>query len=70
MRTPAHEATNMNRLGKWLWWMDREDPRFASSLGAKLAYAIVWALGFLFLLVFAQLMLYLLNRFGLVRIGS
>jgi hypothetical protein len=30
----------------------------------------VWALGFLFLLAFAQLMLYLLNRFGMVRIGS
>jgi hypothetical protein len=54
----------MNRLGRWLWWMDRDDPRFTSSLGAKFAYVLVWTFGFLFLLAFAQLVLYLLGRFG------
>jgi hypothetical protein len=21
----------MNRLGKWFWWMDRDDPRFRGN---------------------------------------
>ena len=34
-------------------------------------HAIVWALSFLFLLAFAQLMLYLLSRLGIMeKIGS
>jgi len=54
-----------------LWWMDREDPRFATSFGAKLGFAIVWTLGFLFLLAVAQLALYLVSRLGNIgRTGS
>ncbi len=61
----------MKRFGQMLWWMDREDPRFATSFGAKLGFAIVWALGFLFLLAVAQLALYLVGHLGNIgRTGS
>jgi hypothetical protein len=57
---------DMNRLGRWLWWMDREDPRFQHSRLAKLAFAVVWVIGLLFLLMFGQLIINLLARFGLM----
>jgi hypothetical protein len=60
----------MHKLRQMLWWMDRDDPRLASSPIARLGFVIVWMLGFLFLLAVAQLVLYLLNRFGnMGRIG-
>jgi hypothetical protein len=57
----------MNRLGRWLWWMDRDDPRFRESHGAKLAYSVVWALGFLFLLLIGQLAAHLIVRLGIMQ---
>lgn len=57
----------MNKLGQWLWWMDRDDPRFASSAGAKFAYAFVWAVGFLLLLAVAHLAIYLWDY--LINVG-
>ena len=53
-----------NKLSQRLWWMDREDPRFGSTALAKLGFLIVWTLGFLLLLLVAQLALSLLGRFG------
>jgi len=61
----------MNGPGRRLWWTDRDDPRFAASLGAKLAFLLVWTLGFLLLVGFGQLVLYLLSHLSNVaRIGS
>ena len=57
----------MNRLGRWLWWMDREDSRFRESQGAKLAYSAVWAFGFVFLLLVGQLVIHLLVHFGFLE---
>jgi hypothetical protein len=60
----------MNRLGQWLWWMDREDARFRNSQGAKLAFAAVWTAGFFLLLLVSELVLHLFAHIGLLeRIG-
>lgn len=45
----------MNKLNRWLWWLDRDDQRFQSSWWAKLGFAIVWLFGFLVLLLFGEL---------------
>lgn len=46
----------MNKLGQWLWWMDRDDPRFRSSQWAKLGFAVVWALGMMALILVGEFM--------------
>jgi hypothetical protein len=63
---PPWKDRRMNRLGHWLWWMDRDDPRFRDSAWAKFAYAVVWSIGFLLLLLVSQLALGLLGRLGFV----
>jgi len=57
----------MNRLGRWLWWMDREDPRFRQSHWAKLGFSVVWVIGLLFLLMFSQFVVRMLARFGFME---
>jgi hypothetical protein len=54
----------MNRIGQWLWWMDRENPRFRRNVWAKLAYSVVWVVGFFLLLLFSRLAINALARFG------
>lgn len=53
-----------NAAGERFWWMDPQEPRFRSSPWAKLAYAVVWAAGLMFLIWIAQIILYLLTRRG------
>lgn len=61
----------LKHLGQRLWWMDREDPRFRDSFWAKVGFSVVWAVGFLFLLLFSQFVISLLVRFGFIgRTGS
>jgi len=54
----------MNRIGQWFWWMDRENPRLRRSMWAKLAYSVVWVVGFFLLLLLSQLVINALARFG------
>jgi hypothetical protein len=57
---------NMNRRGRWLWWMDKDDPRFRDSAWAKTGFVIVWAIGFLVMLLVSQCVVSLLVGLGVM----
>jgi hypothetical protein len=57
----------MNLLARWLYWMDREDPRWQRSLLARAGYHVVCLLGLLFLLIFPRLPLRMFIRFGWLK---
>lgn len=50
------------RLAQRLWWIDRDDPRFASTQLAKIGYAAFFAAGFVVLLTIAEITYWLLQK--------
>ena len=62
MRNEKHKLGLRDRLAERLWWMDRDDPRFASTHWARIGYAAVWAAGFVVLLTIAEVVYWMLQN--------